>query len=359
MSSLAQTKPNNQSTFLTKFFQQLRSYPARLKSYVIAFTSIAFWIVIWQGLAQFKVNLGFVNFSNVPTPLDVIHALWAFFQLSAAFEHVESSVFRVVVGFVLAALIGVGIGLLAGRYQKLAAFLMPPLEVLRPIPAVAWIPLAILIFPSSEASMIFITFIGALFPILLNTVHGVGAVDPRLVASGLKMKGIAKQKRIEQAQKMIDLVGLKGFEHKFPAELSGGMQQRVEIARVLINQPRILLMDEPFGALDAQTRLKMQMLLLEIWQEIQTSVLFITHDIDEALFLADRVLIMSHRPGRIIEEIPLKFERPRDVELVTSSEFTAIKKHCIQTLKEATQQEELSRLNPLGLGKKSQIKEYE
>ncbi|MGQ1156879.1 ABC transporter permease [Acinetobacter baumannii] len=183
MSSLVQTKPKNQSTFLTKFFQQLRSYPARLKSHVIAFTSIAFWIVIWQGLAQFKINLGFVNFSNVPTPLDVIHALWAFFQLSAAFEHVESSVFRVVIGFVLAALIGVGIGLLAGRYQKLAAFLMPPLEVLRPIPAVAWIPLAILIFPSSEASMIFITFIGALFPILLNTVHGVGAVDPRLVAS--------------------------------------------------------------------------------------------------------------------------------------------------------------------------------
>lgn len=179
------------------------------------------------------------------------------------------------------------------------------------------------------------------------------------IAFGLKMKGIAKQKRIEQAKKMVDLVGLNGFEHKFPAELSGGMQQRVEIARVLINQPRILLMDEPFGALDAQTRLKMQMLLLEIWQEIQTSVLFITHDIDEALFLADRVLIMSHRPGRIIEEIPLNFERPRDVELVTSREFTAIKKHCIQTLKEATQQEELSRLNPLGLGKKSQIKEYE
>lgn len=161
----------------------MRSYPAHLKSYVIAFTSIVFWIAVWQGLAQFKINLGIVNFSNVPTPLDVIHALWAFFQLSTAFEHVESSVFRVVVGFVLAALIGVGIGLLAGRYQKLAAFLMPPLEVLRPIPAVAWIPLAILIFPSSEASMIFITFIGALFPILLNTVHGVGAVDPRLVAS--------------------------------------------------------------------------------------------------------------------------------------------------------------------------------
>lgn len=179
------------------------------------------------------------------------------------------------------------------------------------------------------------------------------------IAFGLKMKGVGKQNRIDQAKKMIDLVGLKGFEQKFPAELSGGMQQRVEIARVLINEPRILLMDEPFGALDAQTRLKMQMLLLDIWQEIKTSVLFITHDIDEALFLADRVLIMSHRPGRIIEEINLDFERPRDVELVTSSEFTTIKKHCMQTLKEATQQEELSRLNPLGLGKKAQIKEYE
>lgn len=179
------------------------------------------------------------------------------------------------------------------------------------------------------------------------------------IAFGLKMKGVGKQNRIDQAKKMIDLVGLKGFEQKFPAELSGGMQQRVEIARVLINQPRILLMDEPFGALDAQTRLKMQMLLLDIWQEIKTSVLFITHDIDEALFLADRVLIMSHRPGRIIEEINLDFERPRDIELVTSSEFTTIKKHCMQTLKEATQQEELSRLNPLGLGKQAQIKEYE
>ena len=110
-------------------------------------------------------------------------------------------------------------------------------------------------------------------------------------------------------------------------------------------------MDEPFGVLDAQTRLKMQELLLEIWQNIQTSVLFITHDIDEALFLADRVLIMSHRPGRIIEEIKLDFARPRHVDLVTSPEFTQIKKHCIQVLKHATQAE-LSRLNPLGLNQK-------
>ena len=171
------------------------------------------------------------------------------------------------------------------------------------------------------------------------------------VCFGLKMKGVAKAERVQQAQNLIELVGLKGFEHKYPAELSGGMQQRVEIARVLINQLRVSLMDEPFGALDAQTRLKMQELLLEIWQNIQTSVLFITHDIDEALFLADRVLIMSHRPGRIIEEIKLDFARPRHVDLVTSPEFTQIKKHCIQVLKHATQAE-LSRLNPLGLNQK-------
>ncbi|WP_202740138.1 MULTISPECIES: ABC transporter ATP-binding protein [Acinetobacter] len=174
------------------------------------------------------------------------------------------------------------------------------------------------------------------------------------VCFGLKMKGISRAQRQEQAAQMIELVGLKGFEHQYPAELSGGMQQRVEIARVLINQPRVLLMDEPFGALDAQTRLKMQELLLEIWQSIQTSVLFITHDIDEALFLADRVLIMSHRPGRIIEEIKLDFPRPRHVDLVTSTEFTQIKKHCIQVLKQATQTE-LSRLNPLGLNQKAAV----
>ncbi|MFT4021635.1 MAG: ABC transporter ATP-binding protein [Acinetobacter sp.] len=172
------------------------------------------------------------------------------------------------------------------------------------------------------------------------------------IAFGLKMKGIAKAERLQRAKQMIELVGLTGFENKYPAELSGGMQQRVEIARVLINQPKILLMDEPFGALDAQTRLKMQLLLLEIWQDIQTSVLFITHDIDEALFLADRVLVMSHRPGRIIDEIQLDFPRPRELDLVTSHEFITIKKHCMQTLKHDPQGE-LSRLNPLGIGKKS------
>ncbi|MFT4021636.1 MAG: ABC transporter permease [Acinetobacter sp.] len=155
----------------------------QIKRYIIAVVSLVFWVILWQLLTQFKVNLGLVNFSNVPTPMHVVSALLGFFQLTAAWEHLASSIVRVIWGFIFAALFGITLGLLAGRYPKLAAFLMPPLEVLRPIPAVAWIPLAILIFPSSEASMIFITFIGALFPILLNTVHGVGAVDPRLIAS--------------------------------------------------------------------------------------------------------------------------------------------------------------------------------
>ncbi|MFU8926583.1 ABC transporter ATP-binding protein [Acinetobacter puyangensis] len=172
------------------------------------------------------------------------------------------------------------------------------------------------------------------------------------IAFGLKMKGIAQTERLQLAQRMIQLVGLTGFEHKFPAELSGGMQQRVEIARVLVNQPKVLLMDEPFGALDAQTRIRMQQLLLDIWQDVQTTVLFVTHDIDEALFLADRVLIMSHRPGRIIEEIALNFPRPREIDLVTTAEFVDIKKHCMHALKKEIQGD-LSRLNPLGIPKKA------
>jgi len=168
------------------------------------------------------------------------------------------------------------------------------------------------------------------------------------VAFGLKMKGVARGERHQRARDLLKLVGLEDFEHSYPAHLSGGMQQRVEIARVLINHPRVMLMDEPFGALDAQTRLKMQELLLDVWARIETTILFITHDIDEALFLADRILVMSPRPGRIIEEIKLDFSRPRGPELVTSRAFTELKRHCLALLHPETRVVPLERLSPLG-----------
>ena len=167
------------------------------------------------------------------------------------------------------------------------------------------------------------------------------------VAFGLKMKGIERRERRAQARELLKLVGLEGFENSYPSQLSGGMQQRVEIARVLINHPRVMLMDEPFGALDAQTRQKMQELLLEVWTRIKTTIVFITHDIDEALFLADRVLIMSSRPGRIIDDIPLDFARPRHAGLVTSSEFSRLKRHCLALLHPQAKVTPLARFGPL------------
>lgn len=145
--------------------------------------SLVLCLVIWQILAQFKVNLAIINFNHMPTPIEVGEAMLRFFQLPVALLHLKASVMRVFIGFFLAAIVGVAFGILIGRYKALAPYLLTPLEMLRPIPAVAWIPLAILLFPSSEVSMVYITFIGALFPILLNTIHGVEAVDPRLIAS--------------------------------------------------------------------------------------------------------------------------------------------------------------------------------
>jgi NitT/TauT family transport system ATP-binding protein len=152
------------------------------------------------------------------------------------------------------------------------------------------------------------------------------------IAFGLKMRGVPARERHDRAHEFIHLVGLDGFADHFPSQLSGGMQQRVEIARVLISRPAVVLMDEPFGALDAQCRLMMQELLLGIRERIATTVLFVTHDIDEALFLADRILVMSQRPGRILEEIPLAFPRPRHRDVITSPEFVALKRRCLELL---------------------------
>jgi NitT/TauT family transport system permease protein len=138
---------------------------------------------LWQIAAQHRLSLGFVTMANVPAPTDVAPAFWRLLHSPKLPMHLLNSIIRVLAGFGAAASVGIGFGLAIGRYRAFEDTFLPSLEVLRPIPAVAWIPLSILMFPSSEVSMMFITFVGALFPILRNTIHGVEGVDPRLVAT--------------------------------------------------------------------------------------------------------------------------------------------------------------------------------
>ena len=137
-----------------------------------------------------------------------------------------------------------------------------------------------------------------------------------------------------RAAQIIEQIGLSGFEASYPAELSGGMRQRVGIARVLIMEPKVLLMDEPFGSLDAQTRTLMQELLLSLWERHQQTVLFITHDIEEAVLLADRVCVMTARPGRIKKSIEVPMPRPRSIESTTSPEFNALRREVLDLIRE-------------------------
>lgn len=181
ISTMTEKKLNH--SHLNTIFVWLYDRHQKLSQFLMGIVAIALSVLVWQILAMYKINLGIVNFSHVPTPVAVVEAIYKFFQLPSAWAHVKSSILRVLAGFALASVVGISLGLLIGHFKRFAALLMSPLEVLRPIPAVAWIPLAILIFPSSEASMIYITFIGALFPILLNTIHGVEALDARLIAS--------------------------------------------------------------------------------------------------------------------------------------------------------------------------------
>ena len=153
------------------------------------------------------------------------------------------------------------------------------------------------------------------------------------VAFGPKMAGISRTEAGSIANTFLELVGLKKFGGRYPAELSGGMQQRVGIARALANYPSVLLMDEPFGALDAQTRLMMQESLLDIWKKFGTTVVFVTHDVDEAVFLADRILIMSAAPGRIIEDVKPGLKRPRSTDMASSPEYIKARQFCLDTIK--------------------------
>lgn len=155
------------------------------------------------------------------------------------------------------------------------------------------------------------------------------------VAFSLKKdRHMTKNEKKELAFHFLELVGLKGFEHVYPAQMSGGMQQRVAIARALVYKPDLLLMDEPFGALDAQTRKDMQDLLIQVFTETKSSVLFVTHDVDEAVYLSDRIYVMSAKPGRIAKEIKIDIPKPRDWSIQLSKQFLDYKKEIITVLKE-------------------------
>lgn len=146
---------------------------------------------------------------------------------------------------------------------------------------------------------------------------------------GLEIKGINKSERRQKALEYIKVIELEGFENKYPKELSGGMKQRVAIARSIICNPKILLMDEPFGSLDAQTRFTMQKFLFRIWKRSGKTIVFVTHNVDEAVFLGQRLIVMSPRPGRIISETEVELDYPRDIN---SQEFIQIRKNALQQL---------------------------
>lgn len=180
--------------------------------------------------------------------------------------------------------------------------------------------------PSPERSVVFQQ--AALFPWL--TVWDNVTLGPR-------MRGVDRAKLSQDAAHVLTSVGLTGFRNHYPYQLSGGMRQRVQIARVLVASPDVILMDEPFGSLDAQTRIIMHEVLLRVWSEYKPTIFFITHDVEEALILADHVYVMSRRPGRVKARIEVPFLRPRGYELIGNAEFAALRARVVTMLREEWQ----------------------
>jgi ABC-type nitrate/sulfonate/bicarbonate transport system ATPase subunit len=179
--------------------------------------------------------------------------------------------------------------------------------------------------PGPERGMVFQSY--TLFPWL--TVY-------ENIEFGLELKGLPRAERRAVAERYLKLIGLAGFENALPKNLSGGMKQRVAIARALANDPEVLLMDEPFGALDAQTRTVMQEVLLTAWEESKKTILFVTHDVEEAIFLADKVLVMTARPGKIKAVLEVDLPRPRPFSLKTTAAFLRLKEQALTLIREET-----------------------
>ena len=180
--------------------------------------------------------------------------------------------------------------------------------------------------PGADRGMVFQSY--TLFPWL--TVR-------KNIEFGLKRRGIAAAERRETVDHYLNEVGLLRFADNYSKQLSGGMMQRVAIARALANDPQILLMDEPFGALDSQTRLQMQQLLLKVWEHTKKTVLFVTHDIDEAILLGDRIFVMGARPGRIKEVLDVPISRPRNLDMVMEPGFIRMKREIFHLLHDGPQ----------------------
>ena len=161
------------------------------------------------------------------------------------------------------------------------------------------------------------------------------------VCLGVKCRGVSQERYMPRATQLINAVGLKGFERHYPYQLSGGMQQRVQIARALIGEPHVLLMDEPFGALDYQTRLLMQKLLLGLWERFRPTIFFITHDVAEAIFISDRVIVMSRRPGRVKLSVDVKASKPRNYDFLSSPEFSMLQRELVIAVQNEVESDEL------------------
>lgn len=155
------------------------------------------------------------------------------------------------------------------------------------------------------------------------------------IALPLEIIGLPKDERYQQVKKLLPLLGLEDFSESYPGELSGGMAQRVALGRVLIQNPDVVLLDEPFGALDAMTREKISLDLLRIWAQYQQTVMMVTHDINEAVLLADRIIVLSQRPGRIIGDIPVPLERPRKLDMVYTQPFVETARTVRETIDRA------------------------
>ena len=308
-------------------------------------------VVLWQAATMAHLYPPVL----LPSPLKVMEAFARYYDTIAS--NTLASVSRVVTGIGIAFCLAVPAGLLIGRYQVLDRLFDWSIQVFRSVPPISLIPMAMLFFGIGDTPAIVLIVLSGTWPLLLNTISGVRGIERTMlkvatatgasealilrdivwpaalpnIFTGLRLAVGGGWLTVVTAEMIAVKSGLSGFADRFPHELSGGMRQRVGIARALTTRPRVLLMDEPFGALDAQTRGRLQSELLDIWAQQKTTILFVTHSIDEAIFLADRVLVFTPRPGRLSDNVTVDLPRPRDARSAAFIEIARILRNALGT----------------------------